>query len=112
MQNIKLNDTPEHNRLIWVLVFITLASLFFGCQADHLDPGISNFWWLFKMDQALANFWWLWLIPAGILWWQQRKMPIGIKRAVVAFFTLMCLIAFVFPYALMLGVWVILELIP
>jgi hypothetical protein len=99
MQNIKLNDTPEHNRLLWALVAITLASLFFGCEADYVD-------------QNLADFWWLWIIPAGLLWWQQRQMPAGINKSAVSFFAVMCLGVLIFPYCLMFGVWAILNLIP
>ena len=93
----KNQDSPEWTRFCWAVIFCALCCLF-ACDR--------------YTEQTIADYWFLWLLPLGLLWWLQSRCPTGLKKKLLGFLAFLLFGVFALPYVLMLGVWLIFQLMP
>lgn len=101
----KVVESPEWTRLYWVVMAIAawvILSSLFSCEPQAAHAAIK------RSDDFIAQYWFIVgiLSVACFVWYRWSKKGLHL------FFACMFLIAWLMPYLMMLGLWVILELIP
>lgn len=98
-------ESPEWNRLYWgimaIAAWVILSSLF-SCKSPVAHAALK------RTDDWIAQYWFVVLILSvgcfALYRWRKNGLHL--------FFACMFLIAWLMPYLMMFGLWVILELIP